>query len=212
MGVMNREGMKRTLYVNRWIRVDDSGIGVFPESLGSPIWQRPQIPAREIYEGMGFRYPKFHKMDPPCQWAYLASEWLLSGPESPLNAGIPMDRVALVMGSRSGCLETDLSFYQSMEMVPSPALFVYTLPNIMMGEICIRHGFKGEQLCLIDESLPLPLARHYVEDLLYYRGMEACLLGWVEVFGERKKIGLFWVSHHPSPWEFGDALIQKIFP
>ena len=26
----------------------------------------------------------------------------------------------------------------------SPALFVYTLPNIVIGEICIRHHFKGE--------------------------------------------------------------------
>lgn len=204
--------MRKSLYVNRWIQWNESGIQVYPSSLESPHWQQPGRGAQEIYEGLDFQYPKFFKMDPPSQWAWLCAEWLLSGPPPSLKAAVSPDRVAMIFGTASGCLEADIAFYQSMETLPRPALFVYTLPNIMMGELSIRHGFKGEQLCLVEEELPLPLVRQYAEDLLFHRGMEACLLGWVEVFGERKKIGLFWVSQNPSPWAFQDEVIRKLIP
>jgi len=56
----------------------------------------------------------------------------------------------LVLGTALGCLESDYSFYTGAlktEGPPSnPRVFAYTLSNIVLGELAIRHGFTGENL------------------------------------------------------------------
>ena len=58
----------------------------------------------------------------------------------------------LVLGTALGCLESDYGFYARElapdEFDPSPRLFAYTLPNIVLGETAIRHGLQGENLVL----------------------------------------------------------------
>lgn len=61
-------------------------------------------------------------------------------------------RHALILGTATGCLESDHAFYagalQPEIDAASPRLFVYTLPNIVLGEIAIRHQLAGENLVL----------------------------------------------------------------
>ncbi len=188
----------------------ERGTEVYPASLQMEELQEPGMAATTLYEGLSLRYPRFFKMDAPSRWAWLASEWLFKDPGSPLEGDLSRERVGVVMATRSGSLEVDQRFYDSMETVASPALFVYTLSNIMMGEICIRYGFKGEQLCLVEDQPPASLLQFYGEDLLLRRGMDACLMGWVEAFGDKKKIGLFWVSRQPSRKVFDEESIVEL--
>ncbi|MBX2811568.1 MAG: beta-ketoacyl-[acyl-carrier-protein] synthase family protein [Myxococcales bacterium] len=56
---------------------------------------------------------------------------------------------ALVLGTAVGSLQSDHAYYRRenphAEHLPSPRLFSYTLPNIALGEIAIRHQLRGEQ-------------------------------------------------------------------
>ena len=49
-------------------------------------------------------------------------------------------------------LDTDIKYLATTKELPSPSVFVYTLPNIMIGEICIRNHFKGESFFFISEN------------------------------------------------------------
>ena len=60
------------------------------------------------------------------------------------------NKVAVVLATAHGCIDVDKKYLDTIELSLAPHCFVYTLPNIMLGEICIRHGFKGEQLCMVD--------------------------------------------------------------
>jgi len=89
--------------------------------------------AKGLYRFMNLKYPKFHKMDELCKLGFLASEILLDS-----NTEVGED-TALVFSNRASSLDTDrkhqLSIKDRKDFYPSPAVFVYTLPNIIMGEI-----------------------------------------------------------------------------
>ena len=122
-----------------------------------------------LYDAMKCAYPKFYKMDRLCKWAWVGAEGMFSG--NGLYDGLDKNKIALVLSTSHGCMEADKK-YQSTIAMPSPALFVYTLPNIMLGEICIRHGFKGEQLCTVSEQFDAEEMFFNVKGVLD-RGMDA---------------------------------------
>jgi hypothetical protein len=152
-----------------------------------------------IYRQAGIAYPKFFKMDPLSRVAFLAAELLL-----PAAIKAPKHKIATVISTSSGCLEVDKKFDESRKTLASPALFVYTLPNIMLGEIDIRHGFKGEQMCTVSDKADIAWLSFYVSDLLQHRGTEACLCGHVEAAAGNISATVCWVSQ--SPPEAGTAV------
>ena len=147
------------------------------------------------YRHYACNYPKFFKMDLLSKWAWVAAEMLLRPvDEAPLYEGIDPTRIAVIMASTHGCLDTDHRYLKSTETIPSPALFVYTLPNIMLGEICIRHGFKGEQLCLIQEAFDADALRAYAASLLMSPHTDACLYGYANACNGSATATFYWVT------------------
>lgn len=133
-------------------------------------------------------------MDILSKLAFLAVEIL-----SPDLSQINKERVAVVLSTSEGCLEVDKKFEESRSTFASPALFVYTLPNIMLGEICIRHKIKGAQICLIEASVQPELLHFYVSDLLERRRTEACLCGHINATGNRLEAVLAWITPGNPP-------------
>ncbi len=166
--------------------------------------------AAGIYRELGCSYPKFFKMDTLSKWAWLGAEALLRQDGAWVYEGFPKEQVGLVLATLDGCLEADKKYADSMATVASPALFVYTLPNIMLGEICIRHGFKGEQLCLAGESFDAEALCYQAQDLLSVRNLGHCLFGWADASGDRQDICLFWASGSQAPQLTSDWL-QSIY-
>jgi hypothetical protein len=152
--------------------------------------QSPEV----IYRELGLNYPKFFKMDLLCKWAWLGAEILLKTTEGMRYDHLNKEKIAVVLATGKGCLAVDKKYLESMQTVASPALFVYTLPNIMLGEICIRHGFKGEQLCMVQESFNSDELSFWINDLFKHRKMEHCLTGWVDATEDKHEVQLFWVS------------------
>ncbi len=135
-----------------------------------------------IYRHLGLSYPKFFKMDELSRLAFLGSEMVLIRSELERFAD---DEVALLFANRTSSLMTDGQFQSTLEGgIPSPALFVYTLPNIGMGEVCIRHKLYGENNFLVMEDFdPRQLLQH-VRALLQQGVSKSVLLAWVETDGE----------------------------
>lgn len=166
--------------------------------------------AVDMYRMLSFNYPKFFKMDELCKCAWLGAELLLSDGVTHLYDGLNKNNIAIVLATANGCLDTDKRYMETLKTVPSPAVFVYTLPNIMLGEICIRHGFKGEQLSLMQETFDVQEIHFLVSDLLEQRGMDACLCGWADVKDDEHGIHFYWVTKHGKGLLFTPEIMQQL--
>ena len=133
--------------------------------------------ARVLYKNKEYNYPKFHKMSHMCKLGFLGVEFLLEGKDISF---LDKSRVAVVLACKSSSLQADVEYSKSMSDIPSPALFVYTLPNIVTGEICIRHGLKGEELMLVQEEFDYGFLMNYVEVLFNEKKTDLCITGYVD--------------------------------
>lgn len=151
------------------------------EGIGDDFFQ-------QAYDFLKPNYPKFYKMDASAKMGFLASEVILRA-----NASIRENptRVSVLLASASGCLDTDLRYMETMPVAPSPSLFVYTLPNIVIGEICIRNGFKGENACFIQEKFDPDFFASMTTSFLADDQASGCLAGWVEVLGGHYDVFLY---------------------
>lgn len=125
------------------------------------------------------KYPKFYKMDDICKLGFLASEILLSNIREELG-----NDIAIILSNSKSTLVTDNTFQESINsydhFYPSPSVFVYTLPNIMIGEISIRNKFMGENAFFIFDRFNETILTDYI-NLLYSAGkMNNCIGGWVD--------------------------------
>jgi hypothetical protein len=150
------------------------------------------------YQHLDISYPKFYKMDNLSKLGWLATEMLLKG--SDIKSYQP-EKVGLILSNANASLDSDKRYNDSISDIPSPALFVYTLPNIMIGEICIRNNFKGEHAFFIFEKFDAAFTEMYVNNLLSTNILEACICGWVDVLDEGYKAILFLVEKKPAERE-----------
>jgi len=105
-----------------------------------------------IYRFLQLSYPKFFKMDLLSKTGFLAVEALYK--DSIRIVDTPDYSTAVFMTCKSSSLETDENFQFTLanDNIPSPSLFVYTLPNILLGELCIRHKLFSENTCFVSEN------------------------------------------------------------
>ena len=141
-----------------------------------------------VYDDLKSGYPKFYKMDRLAQLGFLASEVLL---KNGLIKSYPGESVALVLSNAQSSLDTDIRFHESIAVGASPALFVYTLPNIVAGEICIRHGIKGENAFFVTPSFDPQMVSSYVDQVLDQAHVQACVAGWIDVMNGHHDVFLY---------------------
>ncbi len=163
-----------------------------------------------VYRALQYSYPKFFKMDLISKWAWLGAETILKQDDGFVYDGMDKTKIALVLQTNHGCLDVDKKYNETVATIASPALFVYTLPNIMLGEICIRHGFKGEQACLVTNGFDVKEMEFWVNDLLQNRGMDACLCGWVDATADNHDVCMYWVTKENGQLKFSaDTMLQS---
>jgi len=131
-------------------------------------------------------------MDNLSKLGWLASEILLKNSFQKENYR-PED-IGLILSNANSSLDTDQKYMASVKDIPSPLLFVYTLPNIVTGEICIRNNFKGEDAFFVFDSFNADFIENYVSSLLDNNILQACICGWVELLGDEYKAALFLVE------------------
>ncbi len=139
--------------------------------------------AKETYKTLELNYPKFHKMDNLSKLAFLASEMILKNDDH--------SKTALVFANKSSSLDTDFKYQESINSeenyFPSPAVFVYTLPNICIGEISIRHKMQTENIFFVLDDFDEEFLNNYAQQLLLSRKADKVLCGCVEIYKENYK-------------------------
>jgi hypothetical protein len=170
-----------------------------------------------IYKKFNISYPKFYKMDNLCKLGFLSAELLLR--DKKLDKKYSGEEVGIILMNSSSSLETDRHYQSSIlnreNYFPSPSIFVYTLPNVVIGEICIRHKFYGEGNFFIAEKFNSSFLVNYVDQLFDSEAIECCVAGWVEFDGEDYKSIIFLIEK-PDKTDVGNvnfepAIIQSIY-
>jgi hypothetical protein len=150
--------------------------------------------SKQAYRNFDIQYPKFFKMDALSKLAFLGAELLLS----PITSSEEENNIALVLANKSSSLDTDVKYQESISdkenYYPSPAVFVYTLPNICLGEISIRHQLKSENSFFIFDVFNTEFISNYSNILLNSDKADVVLCGWVEFFNDDYKAFLCTIS------------------
>lgn len=100
----------------------------------------------QLYKSKIGSYPKFYKMDALSRLGFVASELLIEAEKQ--ERFVKRSDRAIVLCNRTSSICSDKKYVESIcdidNYFPSPSVFVYTLPNIVTGEIAIRNGYQGE--------------------------------------------------------------------
>lgn len=142
--------------------------------------------AREAYHKLEAPNVKFFKMDDLCKMGYIGAEYLLQGIDADEET---LRDAAILLANRSASLDTDIKYVRSMEAnEASPAKFVYTLPNIVIGEICIRHKIMGETLFVITPWRDMESLKRLASEALDTSRSKQLICGWCEKLGDEYEL------------------------
>jgi 3-oxoacyl-[acyl-carrier-protein] synthase-1 len=134
-----------------------------------------------IYRHQINDYPKFFKMDNLCKLGFVASELLLN---DELDRFVPCEDRAIAFFNSNSSLCNDESYQKTIQdknnYFPSPAIFVYTLPNIVTGEIAIRNKYYGETSFYVLDKLDTELIEQIIDDTFQDLTTKSVLGGWLD--------------------------------
>lgn len=150
----------------------------------------------EAYRKAGMNYPKYFKMDNLAKSSILAAHYIFNDIEQEI-APIS-EQISICLTNSSSSLDTDLKHLKSIEdpsnFYPSPAVFVYTLPNIGLGEICIKYKIKGENCFYVFEKINPQFLTQKIHISFTEGNTEMMLAGWTDLMGNEIDILLFLVE------------------
>ena len=124
-------------------------------------------------------------MDGLCRLGFVASELLLQAEreEGTYKEDVNKAR-AIVFFNRSSSIVSDKKYLTSIadkeNYFPSPSVFVYTLPNIVTGEIAIRNGYHGETSFYILPKKNELLMQHIIESAFMDDQTTSMITGWLD--------------------------------
>ena len=166
----------------------------------------------EHYRSLQIEYPKFFKMDGLSKLGFLASEIILKDTE---NRFVPREDVAIICFNSCSSLDIDTQYQATIQdnenYFPSPSLFVYTLPNIVNGEIAIRNKFLGETFFYICRIFDASQVVDTVKKVFYDKTITAVLTAWIEYGEEKKEVLMMWVENENGTPEFTEEQLKKIY-
>lgn len=136
-----------------------------------------------LYKHLDLAYPKFFKMDKLSKLGVLAAELIIRNNAAFQNT--PKNEIALVFANSASSLDSDRNHQKTISdkqnYFPSPAVFVYTLPNIVLGEIAIKHKFTGENAFFVSEHFSAEQLCFYADLLLQTTPTNLVICAWVNV-------------------------------
>lgn len=154
---------------------------------------------KSAYNALDTGYPKFFKMDNLSKLAFLAADVLLKEIPSATNKE---QNIAIVLSNRASSLDTDRKHQASIankeDYFPSPAVFVYTLPNICIGEISIKHRLFSENSFFIFDRFSAEHLADYTNGLFLNNKAEKVIGGWVDFDTDTYEAFLYLVSDKGS--------------
>ena len=130
-------------------------------------------------------WPKFFKMDTLSKLGFVASELLLKEEKERFK---PREDRAIILFNRSGSICDDIHYQETIkegeDYFPSPSIFVYTLPNIVTGEIAIRNKYYGETSFYVLERLDMDAIERTMQGVFTDTITKSAIGGWTECSGD----------------------------
>jgi hypothetical protein len=171
---MKSNNMPDQFYIQDWIRIKNGRIFTGEKLIFESTEKNLTCFLKACYDFLDIKYPKFHKMDGLSKLGILASEPIFNNYEL-------TKETALVFSNNASSLETDLQFQKTTNTFSSPSLFIYTLPNIVLGEISIKYKLQSENAFFISECFQADLLKDYTESLLNLGKAPDVLCGWLDL-------------------------------
>ncbi len=154
------------------------------EELGEQEGQEHHSLLTTLYKQMIGNYPKFYKMDGLSRLGFVASEILLNA-----EKGETDKERAIIFFNHSSSIASDRNYKESINdkdnYFPSPSIFVYTLPNIVTGEIAIRNHFHGETSFFILPDKDERMMEEILQASCRDAQSKSFLTGWIDYEDER---------------------------
>lgn len=169
--------MENTLYISSYCKIQSNsifvnGVKLFSDNNTISFSEF----SKKAYKYKDIEHSKFFKMDNLSKLSFLATQYLTN------NNTLDPD-TAIVFSNNASSLDTDRKHQKSIQnkdnYFPSPAVFVYTLPNIAIGEISIKHQLKSENAFFISEKFNATLLHNYAKILVGNKKSNHVLCGWV---------------------------------
>lgn len=154
------------------------------EELGEQEGQEHHSLLTSLYKQMIGNYPKFYKMDGLSRLGFVASEILLNAEKGDMDK-----ERAIIFFNHSSSIASDRNYKESINgkdnYFPSPSIFVYTLPNIVTGEIAIRNHFHGETSFFILPDKDERMMEEILQASCRDAQSKSFLTGWIDYEDER---------------------------
>ena len=163
--IQQKEPIRFNYRKTHLIRITPTGVSVDGNDLSVEKSEEGASILSAIYKQYIGNYPKFYKMDQLCKLGFVASELLLQAETEILEnkstvaskqtneAMVSSEKMArqdraVLLFNHSSSVDADRKYMATISdkdnYFPSPSVFVYTLPNIVTGEIAIRNKYQGE--------------------------------------------------------------------
>lgn len=166
------------------------------KELGEQEGQEHHSLLTTLYKQMIGNYPKFYKMDGLSRLGFVASEILLNAEKGETDVERReeegerlLEERAIIFFNHSSSIASDRNYKESINdknnYFPSPSIFVYTLPNIVTGEIAIRNHFHGETSFFILPDKDERMMEEILQASCRDDQSKSFLTGWIDYEDER---------------------------
>lgn len=154
---------------------------------------------REAYKTLGESNMKFYKMDDLCKLGYMACHYILKD-----ISYLPTE-IGIILANKNASLHTDIKHQTVIDKdgdaAASPATFVYTLPNVVAGEICIRHKIQGENTFFIHKECNLDDLKAYAYTVMHASKLKYCIIGWCELLNDEYEAEFELLKWRETEWK-----------
>ena len=165
---------------------------------------------KALYQKLEMSYPKFFKMDDLSKLGVLGVELLkLHNPEI---SNYLDDEIGLVFQTSKGCISSDLSHQEKVnKKSPSPSIFVYTLANIVIGEISIKNKWFGESILFIAEENDTSSTINYLKSLILTNKSKCCILGIIDAYDNKTELKMALITKQELGIALNEQNLKAIF-
>jgi 3-oxoacyl-[acyl-carrier-protein] synthase I len=166
-----------------WVRISNGSIQTSSENIDVDTSEDELLIS--LYRKLNLTYPKFFKMDEQSKLGFLGSQLLLRDYAEELKEND--EGVALVFANATSSLKTDREYLATVgeEGTGSPAKFIYTLPNVVIGEVCIYWKQYNETQFLVLPEFDAETMLDHAQIMFSESDCKYVLIGWTEVGGDR---------------------------
>lgn len=184
--------METSFYISNYVHINSKGVFANKKLLVEKVeTEGLNSFLKRLYKELKVDYPKFYKMDSLSKLGIIATHLLSENQKLENNT-------ALVFQNNAGSLQTDLQHQKTIEdkkdYFPSPAVFVYTLPNIVLGEIAIKHKLNSENAFFVAKEFTPEFIHTYTDILLKTEKANSAICGWIDLDSERYNVFLSQIS------------------